>query len=134
MDYLNMKLIYDILTDCKSDSLAMMSSLTYKNGQMYFERPSQLILYAHKYGGVLKDDEIHEYVFRFLSDLFKKRNDLIYCSLIKFKNCTNKYISFNIRCRTIFDIIDNKKHFMHFNIIIKTNGEYEFLIVDSINE
>lgn len=134
MNYLNMKLLYEALIEYNCDYFSMMSSSINPNGSMCIDNPNQLVLYAHQFGGTLKDKKIKKYTFNFLKDLFEERIDFTYCSLLKFKECTDEYISFNIRCKTVLDYISNKKQIFHFNINIQKNGEYEFLIINSVNE
>lgn len=134
MNYLNMKLLYEALVEYNCNYFSMMSSSINPNGSMCIDNLNQLVLYAHQFGGILKDKKIKKYTFNFLKDLFEERIDFTYCSLLKFKECTDEYISFNIRCKTVLDYIYNKKQHIHFNIIINKNGTYNFLMINSIDE
>lgn len=131
MDYLNVKQLYNEMTKyCNYVSL-----MTKSSGQiMELNTPNDLVIYSHQYRGVLRDEQIKQYIFQFLRDLFKQRDDFIYCSVIKFKEHTDHYISLNIRCRTVLDYICNKKQVFHFNLVINEDGTNNFLNINSIDE
>lgn len=131
MDYLNVKQLYNEMTKyCNYVSLMTKSS----SPVMELNNPNDLVVYSHQYHGVLRDEQIKQYIFQFLHDLFKQRDDFIYCSVIKFKACTDNYISLNIRCRTVLDYICNKKQMFHFNLVINEDGTNNFLNINSIDE
>lgn len=137
MDFLNLKSIYDfVLNEYSVQYFAIMSKTKNEDGSMILnDFKSDIILYAHQYGGILNDDNLKSKVFKFLIELFKIRTDCIYCSLIKLIYCSDEYIEFNIRCKSILSsLISNTDSVVHFNVIIKSNNEYDFKIINSINE